>query len=147
MKLIIKSFEELDPIELYRIIQARLEVFVVEQICPYLDLDDLDQEARHIWLQDQDVLVAYVRVVNPGVSYPMACSIGRVITQGEYRGSGYGRQIFEHGIEFCQSTFVGVPINISAQLYLKRFYSSFGFEQKGSIYLEDGIPHISMMRI
>lgn len=139
----IKSFQELTLEELYAILQLRMDVFVVEQVCPYLDLDDLDQASTHLWIGEGSDVLAYVRVVHEQGAY---CSIGRVVNASSHRGQGLGLKIFQAGIDFCEKHIPDRSIKISAQLYLKRFYSSFGFEQVGKVYLEDGIPHIGMVR-
>ena len=142
-----KRYDELSLSQMYNILKTRIEVFVVEQACPYQDLDDLDQRATHIWYESEESgeIAAYIRVVDRGVSYPEFCSIGRVITQANYRGQGLGNAVFKKGIDYCQNHFKGISIKISAQLYLKRFYMEHGFNQEGGIYLEDGIPHMAMI--
>ena len=145
LKLHKKKFDELSPSELYEIIKVRLDVFVVEQVCPYLDLDDVDQHAVHIWYSQANLVKAYVRVVPPGPIDTEYCSIGRVVTSSDMRREGLGKRVFELGIACCKERYPHVPIKISAQLYLKRFYESMGFAMHDKIYLEDGIPHISMI--
>ena len=144
--LIVKHYNELSTDELYKIIQARIEVFVVEQVCPYPDLDDLDQEAVHMWLSDEGRIAAYARIISPSQRSDEYASIGRIVTTTAYRGSGLGKRIVSEGITYCDTYFEQNATKISAQLYLKKFYSSFGFSQIGKVYLEDGIPHISMVR-
>lgn len=142
-----RSFSELDADQLYRIIQLRVAVFVVEQCCYYQDLDDKDREAVHLYAIEGEEVIAYARLLPKGVSYPEQVSIGRVITSGEHRRTGLGRELMRRAIDECESRWPGQSIKISAQSYLNDFYASFGFEQCGDGYLEDGIPHIPMIRI
>lgn len=139
-----KSFDELSPLELYRILQLRSRVFVVEQDCVYLDTDDKDQRSFHYCGWDGDVLVAYVRILPPGLAYENRSSIGRVVSNPDYRGTGAGRLLMKQAIEKTFAAFPGYDIKIGAQLYLFEFYRSLGFEKSGPEYLEDGIPHIEM---
>lgn len=141
-----KTFETLSISELYRILQLRSKVFVVEQNCPYLDMDDKDQQSVHLWLAGDDGRVlAYCRLLPAGISYPQ-CSIGRVVTDPQARGSGAGRRLMEKAIHDIEATWQATSIRIGAQLYLKTFYESLGFVQSSEPYLEDDIPHIEMIR-
>lgn len=142
-----KFFSELTNEELYKIIQLRIEVFIVEQNCNYQDCDDKDLKAYHLMGWDEGNLVAYTRLLEKGISYPDAASIGRVITARSARGQNLGKQLMLKSIEQAYILFGKVPIKISAQLYLKRFYESFSFVQKGGVYLEDGINHIAMEKL
>ncbi len=139
-----KSFDQLNIAELYSILQLRNEVFVVEQNCVYQDIDNKDLRCFHLMAFDGDVLAAYSRILPPGVSFEEA-SIGRVITSPNYRGKGIGVTLLEKGIKEAKTTFKVNKIRIGAQLYLKKFYESFGFVQTSEIYLEDGIEHIDML--
>lgn len=143
MELIKQTMEMFSPLELYKILKLRIEVFVVEQECPYEEIDNKDINAKHIYLKDKEHIVAYLRVLPPGLSYKEA-SIGRVLVNMKYRGKGYGRQIMKEGIEYCKSHYTG-DIKISAQAYLEKFYGSLGFERISKVYLEDNIPHIDMI--
>lgn len=140
-----KRFNELLPGELYAILQLRNEVFVVEQACVFQDADDKDQDSRHLmgWVQDR--LAVYTRVVPPGLAYENP-SIGRVVSASFVRRTGAGRLLMEQSIAALESVHGKTAIEIGAQLYLKNFYESFGFNQLGDQYLEDGIPHIHMVR-
>lgn len=140
----LKKFEELSPFELYRIMQLRNEVFVVEQNCPYQDADNKDLKAHHFMGWDNDTLVAYTRLIPPGISYDEA-SIGRVVSSPQYRGTGAGRALMELSIQNTLILFGCNAIKIGAQLYLKKFYESLGFVQCSDEYLEDNIPHIEMI--
>lgn len=139
-----KKFNELTPVELYSIMQLRNEVFVVEQNCIYQDADNKDQLSMHLCGWDGEKLVAYTRIIPPGISYTEA-SIGRVVTSPAYRNTGAGRQLMKESITRCFSEFECTAIKIGAQVYLTAFYQSLGFTQCSSEYLEDGIPHIEML--
>jgi ElaA protein len=139
-----KHFSELTPYELYDILRLRSEVFVVEQNCVYLDMDNKDQNCFHFCGWKVNALVAYVRLLPPGVAYAEP-SIGRVITSPAYRRTGAGRILMQKAIELCVEKFGKKNIKIGAQLYLKKFYESLGFHQCGDMYLEDNIPHIPML--
>lgn len=141
-----KSFSELTNIELYKILQLRSEVFIVEQTCPYQDCDSKDLKSYHLTANKEDALLAYSRIIPPGLSYDGAASIGRVVTSPSARRKNLGRQLMTKSIETIHNLFGTIPIIIGAQLYLKNFYESFSFEQQGEIYLEDGINHIIMLR-
>lgn len=141
-----RFFSDLSNLELYQILQLRTEVFIVEQNCVYLDADNKDLKAWHMCGWKDDRLVAYTRLLAKGVSYPDAASIGRVITAESVRGKNIGRELMKRSVEKVYELFGNVPIRISAQLYLKKFYESFSFSQKGEVYLEDGIEHISMLK-
>lgn len=139
------SFSDLTTRQLYAILQARSEVFVLEQNCPYLDPDGADLDCLHLmaWTDDQR-LAAYLRIVPPGLKFQEA-SIGRVITSQFARGSGIGKQLLVKGIAACQAAHPGYAIRIGAQQYLEKFYQSFGFVTASAMYLEDDIPHIEML--
>lgn len=142
---ILKPFDELSPFELYTILQLRNEVFVVEQQCVFQDADDRDQPSRHLMAWTGSKLVAYTRLVPPRLVYQYP-SIGRVVTSPRHRREGYGRELMNRSITEVRRLYGVTPIQIGAQLYLKDFYASFGFRESGEIYLEDGIPHIEMIR-
>lgn len=141
----LKKFDELTLQELYAALQLRIEVFVVEQNCPFQDCDDKDQPSWHLmgWLNGK--LVAYTRLVPAGISYQQP-SIGRVVTSPTVRRTGIGRELMAQSINHLYALFGHTDIKIGAQLYLKHFYETFGFTQAGDIYLEDGIQHIYMLK-
>lgn len=139
-----KQFFELTNEEVYKILQLRAEVFIVEQNCIYQDCDGKDFDSYHFCAWNDGDLVAYTRLLPVGVSYSDFASIGRVITASSVRGQNLGKQLMERSIEEIYKLFGKVPIKISAQVYLKRFYGSFSFIPKGDVYLEDGIDHIAM---
>ena len=139
-----KPFQQLSVSELYAILQLRNEVFVVEQNCVFQDADDKDQKSWHLMAWIDDRLVGYTRLVPPGISYKEV-SIGRVVTFPKMRKSGIGKKLMEKSIEMVNQLWDKLPIRIGAQLYLKKFYESFGFQQCSDIYLEDDIEHIQMI--
>ena len=141
-----KLFDELTAKELYQIIQLRNEVFVIEQDCIYQDADGKDLKCGHLWATINDEVVAYSRIVPKGISYENEPSIGRVVSSGNHRGLGLGKQLIAYSIQTIENRLFTSSIRISAQLYLKAFYESFGFEQVSEEYLEDDIPHIEMLR-
>jgi len=141
----IKTFEELTVPELYAIIKARIDVFVVEQDCPYPDLDGYDQKAVHLWAEQDGEVLAYCRIFDKGIKYPET-SIGRVLTTEKGRGKNLGKQLIRYAVETIENRFRTSEVRISAQDYLLRFYSGFGFEDTGKKYLEDNIPHTEMFR-
>ena len=141
----IKRFDELTLDELYDVLQLRNEVFIVEQNCVYKDLDGKDQSAWHLMAVEDDKLVAYTRILPPGVSYDNP-AIGRVLTSSSKRRSGLGRELMKRSIEACEKIFGKTFITLSAQVYLRSFYESFHFIAVGEAYLDDGIPHIEMSR-
>jgi ElaA protein len=140
---ICKSFEALTNEELYQIIQLRLAVFVVEQNCPFQDCDDKDQASWHLMGLEDDRLVAYTRLMPPGLAYEQA-SIGRVVTAITIRRTRAGKELMIRSIDEIYKLFGKVSITIGAQLYLKRFYESVSFIKISEVYLEDGIEHIKM---
>ena len=140
----IKSFNELSNIELYKILKARSEVFVVEQTCPFLDIDGKDFDCYHIFLEDKNEILAYARILPKGVAYKEA-SIGRVIVSINHRIHGYGRTLMSKAIEFILKELNEPEIKIQAQSYLCKFYGSLGFKAISEEYLEDDIPHVDML--
>ncbi|MFI5186927.1 MAG: GNAT family N-acetyltransferase [Chitinophagales bacterium] len=143
---ILKNFNELTPHELYSILQLRNEVFVVEQDCVFQDADNKDQLSYHFMGWNAETLVAYSRIIPAGVAYDSIPSIGRVVTSLKVRKSGIGKILMQRSIEELHALFGKRPIKLGGQLYLKKFYESFGFIQSGEIYVEDGIQHIEMIK-
>jgi ElaA protein len=139
------SFHDLTTLQLYQIIQLRIEVFVIEQNCPYMDTDDKDLVAQHIMLYDDVTLVAHARVLPPGVSYVGYASIGRVVVKEYVRKDGHGIKLMEYAIALCKQLYGNTSIKISGQKYLEKFYNNLGFETVTEIYMEDDIPHIGMI--
>lgn len=138
-------FAQLGPATLYSILHLRTEVFVVEQDCVYQDMDNYDQQALHLCGMGGEEMLAYARLLAPGVKYP-AASIGRVITAQAARGTGCGRELMQQAILQCARQWPETGITISAQHHLEKFYHSVGFATVSEPYLEDGIPHIEMHR-
>jgi ElaA protein len=136
-------FNELDVHELYAALRLRSEVFVVEQNCVFLDMDNKDQDSYHLFGWKDGQLLAYTRLVPAGIAYKEA-SIGRVITASTARGLGVGKELMEVSIRELYRLWGNQRIRIGAQLYLKKFYESLGFRQSSEMYLEDGIEHIEM---
>lgn len=149
LNIIIKSFKELTTDELYAILQLRSEVFVVEQDCVYQDMDYKDQKALHVLgfksEASGDKIVAYTRLFKPGDYFKYA-SIGRVVVNENQRKFKYGYDIMKASIEAIETHYDETKIKISAQVYLKTFYNNLGFKEVGEGYLEDGIPHIGMVK-
>ncbi len=141
-----KHFSKLTVDELYAMLRLRSEVFVVEQNCIFLDMDNNDQIAYHTmgWLNGE--LIATTRLFDVDQSYPGYQSIGRVVGSPKHRGIGAGKALMQYSIAECERLFGKHPIKIGAQLYLKKFYNEQGFEQAGEIYYEDEIEHIPMIR-
>ncbi len=139
-------FDDLSNKDLYRILRLRSEVFVLEQQCLYQDMDNKDLKSWHLMGNNEEgELVAYARLLPPGLSYE-APSIGRVLTSMRVRREGAGKELMRTAIEKCTELFGNQEIKIGAQLYLKEFYRSFGFETSGPVYLEDEIEHVEMTR-
>lgn len=145
LKIVVKRFNELDLQELYCILQFRSEVFVVEQNCVYQDIDGKDQKALHIIGYRDNEIVAYTRCFDKGFYFEEA-SIGRVMVKMKYRKDGYGHNIMKASINAIQELFNTTNIKLSAQQYLIKFYESHDFSISGESYLEDGIPHIAMVK-
>lgn len=140
----IKSFSDLSSLELYKILQLRINVFMLEQDCLYPECDDKDLKGQHLYLVVEDQCLAYARLLPPDVSYPNCSSIGRVVVHADHRQHKYGQVLMERAIAYLKNEFPEVPIRISAQEYLKRFYTNFGFKIESDVYLEDDIPHLEM---
>jgi len=140
-----KTFQELTTKELYDLLQLRSEVFVVEQDCVYQDLDGKDEKALHVIGKKDNMIIAYTRVFKPG-DYFMEASIGRVVVSKEERQHKYGYDIMEATIKTIKESLGETKIKLSAQCYLKEFYNNLGFKEVGEEYLEDGIPHIEMIK-
>ena len=129
--------------EWHRVLELRTAIFVVEQECPYQEVDNKDANGWHLEVIERDTLVGTLRVLPPGVSYP-ECSIGRVAVQEGYRQLGLGRELMRVALAFCDARWP--TVRLSAQTYLQSFYESLGFDAVGDPYLEDNIPHIEMLR-
>ncbi|MBW3518841.1 GNAT family N-acetyltransferase [Flavobacterium sp. NKUCC04_CG] len=143
----IKPFKDLLPIEVYRILQLRSEVFVVEQNCVYGDIDDKDFDAEHLMIWKGDDLASYARIFDLGIYFDNAASIGRVIVNPKYRSFGLGHQLIKQCLEQIETEYQVQTTDISAQEYLQKFYEGHGFVKISEMYLEDDIPHIHMRRV
>ncbi|GEL78611.1 GNAT family N-acetyltransferase [Tenuibacillus multivorans] len=139
-----KSFYELSNDELYDILKLRVDVFVVEQNCPYPEIDDFDREARHFFYQKDGQILAYCRMIPPGVKFKEA-SIGRVITHPSERRTGIGSLMLQEAMDFIDENWENCDVKIEAQAHLQAFYSQCGFETISDEFLEDGIPHVEML--
>ncbi len=163
----IKTFDELTTVDLYHILKARSQVFVVEQNCAYQDMDEVDFDCLHLIAHQNEALVGYCRIIPPEFNHmtsnlsvmnpaakrssqlsfkpsPMP-AIGRVLVLEEHRGRDIARQIMTQAIKYCRKKYGKKPIIISAQTYLLHFYESLGFVPEGEFYLEDGIEHVKMV--
>ena len=142
--LVIKTFYKLEREELYQILRLRSEVFVVEQDCIYQDLDNKDQKAIHIFLKENENIIAYTRVFKKGDYYKNP-SIGRVVVSKNERGKELGKKIMKSSIDYIKKNELGEKIELSAQKYLDKFYKDLDFYTIGKEYMEDGIPHQRML--
>lgn len=145
MKTVLKPFDALTADELYKLLQLRMDVFIIEQNCVYRDLDNKDHVCHHLFLEKNGMVVACCRLVPPGISYEGKASIGRVSTAKTHRMEGLGLQLMKKAMEAAVELWPGVDICISAQAYLEKFYLKFGFHTASSPYMEDDIPHIKMI--
>jgi ElaA protein len=141
-----RTFGELSIVDLYAIIALRERVFVVEQSCAYLEADGLDHVSSHVWAEpdapgSRDDIIAYLRVVPAGAKFAEV-SLGRIVTAPEVRRTGLGRALVRRGLDAAGP----VPVRISAQVYLERFYAGLGFRRASEPYPEDGVPHVEMLR-
>lgn len=142
MELIVKHFNDLSIDELFAIYKLRVSVFVVEQGCPYQEVDDADRAAYHVWLQDEGTIQAYLRVLPARAAFDEV-SIGRVIAAK--RRCGLGSRILRAGIQVAKEKFSASRIRIEAQVYAQKLYEKAGFVQVSKEFLEDGIPHVQML--
>jgi len=145
LNIVIKSFDELTNQQLYEVLQLRIEIFAVEQNCVYQDLDGKDQKALHVLGYKNGKIIAYTRIFKPGDYFEFS-SIGRVVVAKNERQYKYGYDIMNASIEAIKYYFKATKIKLSAQCYLKKFYNNLGFFEVGEEYLEDGIPHIGMIK-
>ena len=139
----IKRFNELNINELYEILKLRVDVFVVEQNCPYKEVDGLDQAAVHVWLEENGEILAYLRVMDRGIESEHV-SIGRVVTS--IRREGLGTTVLKKGIEAAKKFFKADNVYLEAQTYAVSFYEKLGFKVISDEFMIDGIPHVKMLR-
>ncbi|ARI78897.1 GNAT family N-acetyltransferase [Halobacillus mangrovi] len=144
MKWMQKTFDELSKEELYNLLRLRVSIFVVEQECPYPEIDGRDKDSLHIWIEENDEIVAYCRIVPPETEKEHY-AIGRVLVVKEKRGDGYARQIVNRAIAILRDEMKVDHIWLHGQEHLRQFYGSFGFKEVSEVYLEDGIPHVDML--
>ena len=144
LKFDVKKFHEIDSKTLHNIFLIRSEVFVVEQKCAYQDIDGKDIKSVHIIGKKKEEIIAYSRIINLNNDF---CTIGRVLVKKELRKKGIGIKLIKKSIEEARKVNQNKKIKISAQEYLKSFYTNLGFKYTGKSYLEDGIPHIEMISI
>lgn len=144
MKFKLKRFNELTVEELYKLLRVRNEVFVVEQNCVYQDCDNKDYEAYHLLCEDENEIIAYLRILNKGVSFDEA-SIGRVLVKDNYRHTGLSKELMLMALKFMKEEMKEREVKISAQVYIKKFYENVGFKEVSEEYLEDDIPHVQMV--
>lgn len=139
---------ELDKQALYDILALRTQVFVVEQKCPYLEVDGLDLvgDSCNLMARDGDALVAYLRLLDPQRNQGDVV-IGRVVIAEAARGTGLGHQLMERALEDCQRRWPGLPVYLTAQAHLQKYYGRYGFVPVTEVYLEDDIPHIDMRKV
>ena len=144
----IQNFRELDVAQLYAVLKLRVDVFVVEQACAYAELDEYDRhiETRHLTGHDEfSELIAYARLLPPGLRYPEV-NLGRFVVRKESRGKGIGHTLLDKALKEIEINWPGGAIKVSAQDYLQKFYEQYGFARVSDVYLEDGIPHIEMVK-
>jgi ElaA protein len=140
----IKKFNELTALELYKILKERINVFVVEQECPYPDCDDKDLESYHIYCEDNGEVIAYARILPKGISYE-EMSIGRILTKHNHRGENLGFDLVKKALTFIENELNETEVKISAQKYAETFYNKLSFVTISEEYLEDNIPHVKML--
>ncbi|MBB2794690.1 UNVERIFIED_ORG: ElaA protein [Rhizobium pisi] len=141
----LKSVDELPARELYDLLKMRVDVFVVEQNCAYPELDGKDIDALHLRLMESGELLASARILKPHQPQDPS-KIGRVVVSPAHRGKRLGDALMSEAISACERLYPANPIALSAQAHLRRFYEAFGFVAASEEYLEDGIPHIDMVR-
>lgn len=144
MKNIIKQFDELNTQELYELLKLRFDVFVLEQQSFYPEIDDNDQKCIHVYKTHDNKIVAYLRILPKGVTFPQA-SIGRFVVHPDYRSHGFGKELFQLAVDYITQEMKENEIKIEGQTYLKKFYGSFGFQQSSEEFLDGGIAHIEMI--
>jgi ElaA protein len=142
----LKKFEELKRKEIHDIYALRAAIFVVEQDCVYQDIDGKDLEAHHVLGTFESKLIAYARILEKGASYADYVSIGRIAVLEDYRSKSIGHETVRFCLDRIRDLYLGEMIKISAQAHLENFYNQHGFKKEGHPYLEDGIPHIAMIK-
>ena len=141
----VKSFQELSLEEFHDIIALRIQIFIIEQNCPYQEVDGKDKLAHHLFFKNEmDEIIAVTRILPQGISYAEV-AIGRVVVHEDYRGTGLGNQLMSDSMNFVRDKYGEVPVRLSAQKHLENYYGNHGFKSTGKEYLEDGIPHVEML--
>lgn len=140
----IKTFSEMSAVELYRLLTLRCRVFVVEQNCPYQDVDGFDEKAFQLFAVEKGIPVFSLRILPPGLTYDTA-AIGRVVTEPDFRGRGLAREGMQRALLYTCECLGYSAVKIGAQNYLRSFYESLGFKAISEVYLEDNIPHLDML--
>lgn len=141
MDIIYKPFDELTPKQLEDAFRLRQRIFIIEQDCFYEDIDGEDDKAHHLLFYKNGELAAYLRIFLPGCKYKDQASLGRIVVEPRFRGTGLGPKLIKKGIELCE----GNTIRIEAQAALKDYYEALGFRSEGDIYIVDGIDHLQMV--
>ncbi len=145
MKFKVKKFHKLNVNELYDLLHLRQQIFVVEQNCIYLDADGVDKACLHLLGLVNKEIVGYARIIPAGLIYKTP-SIGRVVVEEKHRGKGYAHKLMDKAIKVAVEELGAKKISISAQLYLKEFYESIGFNVSGDVYLDCDLPHLKMIK-
>lgn len=138
----VKEFTDLTTKEFLEIVKLRIAVFVVEQNCPYQEVDEADELAWHTWLQEGTTIIGYTRIIDKGDTV----TFGRVLINPDYRGKKLGQKLVAKTLKVVEDKYPNRPIVIGAQAHLADFYGSFGFERISEVYLEDDIPHVDMKK-
>ncbi|TQV72966.1 GNAT family N-acetyltransferase [Aliikangiella marina] len=144
----LKKFNELSGHQVYKIMQLRVDIFVVEQNCPYSDLDGKDEhpEVLHLFATENEAIVCYLRILPPNLAYPNKPALGRIVSSAQYRGTGAGHQLMQQATQILDEKWPNLTSHMSAQAHLQGFYGKHGYTAVGEEYLEDDIPHIGMER-
>lgn len=142
----IKHYSELNMNEFHDIIALRISVFIIEQNCPYQELDGKDKDAFHLMVKEKNEIIGTLRILKPGVYYEEA-AIGRVVTHIEHRDKKLGHLMMEKAVQYMETELGYTSIRLSAQSHLVNYYGRHGFVSTGKEYLEDGIPHTEMLRM
>ena len=141
----VKHFNDLSLSEFHDLIALRIQIFVIEQDCPYQEVDGKDKIAFHLFFKNEkDEMIATTRILPQGISYEEV-AIGRVVVHEDHRGTGLGNQLMADSMSFVEKQFGKVSVRLSAQKHLENYYGKHGFKSTGKEYLEDGIPHIEML--
>lgn len=145
MKIVLKKFTELTSFEVFELLKLRQDVFIIEQDCIYPDIDGFDDKALHLMIFEEEKLIAYSRIFEPGIKFDNSCSVGRIVVSSNSRGSTVGKLLIHKSISYCKQLFPNAPVRIEAQSALENYYKQFGFMTEESSYMVDGINHIKMV--